>query len=151
VRRSAKLSRQLAQIAALQALKQAGSRGELGEAKVAHAEAETALATSSEALDASARDLDAVLTYDVLDFDRWRIGRALLNDLENHRDAAAEKVVSRGNAVSNAQDAFGRECARTDRIHSVRRKFARLSTEKRDESATLEANELAALRGGKRP
>jgi hypothetical protein len=139
------LERRLNHVAALQALRATASRAYLAEAQAFRAEAEIALADRDRALDTGAAEMDALLASDVLDFDRWRIGRVVLDDLGTARDAAAHQVSRCEHEEEDARSAFGRESARKDWSGALHRKLVRKLNERRDEAVTLEAGELAVV------
>ena len=146
MRKDADLERRLAHVAALHALKATAGRARLAHVRVARGEAEAGLAAGDSALEASRRALDALAASDVLDFDGWRIGCALVGDLGAARDAAADEVSRRRADETAAQVAVGQDRARQDRAEALHRTLARSLGDKRDDAASLEASALATLR-----
>ncbi|WEK46120.1 MAG: hypothetical protein P0Y56_14010 [Candidatus Andeanibacterium colombiense] len=146
MRKQAGLVRRLADVAALQTLKADASRTELATARALRADAEQALAAADRGFAGGMREMESVLASEVLDFDRWRIGRALFEELAVARDAAADTVSRREETEEEAQTAVRRERAREEQAVGIHRKLARALADKRDEAATLEANGLATAR-----
>jgi len=146
MRKDARLERRLADVAALQKLKTNASRAEFGEAQLRRSSAETEFTLADRDFEGGMRTMEALLTADVLDFDRWRIGRAVVEELSTARDAAANKVSCREHEEADAQEAFGQEKARESHAGKMHRALVRRLEDRRDDKATLEANDLVVAR-----
>lgn len=146
MRKDVALKHRLAQVAALQTFNATASRADLATAQAARSEAETALAMSHAAFDAGVRRMDALLANEALDFDGWRIGRAMFDELAAKHDEAAMNLSHRENTVLDAHRAFETERARESQAKARHRRLARHLAQKRDEAETIEANAVAASR-----
>lgn len=146
MRRDGNALHRLRTLGALQSLKEQASRADLVEARAAHEVARNNLARHELALTEKADEVDTLMAQGVLDFDRWRIGLAVIGELATAQEMAANLTRASADEESLRQIEWHREEAVQRHLRLAGRKLARRLSEKADEAMTAEAVGLTSAR-----
>ncbi len=138
----------ISRIATLQTLKAMSSRGELAEAQAETTEARERLDQGQREVAAKEGEVEALLNAEALDFARWRIALAVLGDLSNYRDLAAETVHECDVREAERREQWRQDHVREERSTALLRKLTRRMADKRDDAAILEAASLRPILRG---
>jgi hypothetical protein len=130
----------------LQTLKEQASRAELGQARSAHYKARDELDFAQQALTGKIAEVDSLMAADSLDFDRWRIGIAMLGDLATRQDAASDLVRLRRDAEDVARTDWHRQNTIVRNLRETSRQIMRRLADKADEAIAAEATDLLLAR-----
>lgn len=141
IRRHERLNR----LADMQMLKALASASDYSAALAECQHARAALETCDANVQAQAVQIDAAMAGGAFDFERWRIGRAVLDALSAARDAAAEGAEMAAKRECSSRQEWHCEQQRERRLGEQCRAGAKRLEEKRDQAAM---SEIVGLRQG---
>lgn len=138
--------KRLRTLTALQSLVEQASRAQLSRARFAHGEACIALVQAEQAVGEKCAEVDRLMAADVLDFNQWRIGHAVLGNLAAEQATASGLVRERAEVEDAARAEWHRNDTAIGRLRRTASKLARRLAERSDEAGTAETVDLLLAR-----